>query len=149
VGHKGEIVNVTRHTAYYHLLPARLAVYPTEEYLSMFEKDRQLVSTKAKVSPYAQRVKAELDKLTLEIPMNFSADWSLTPDYIRIGLRYNKIVCPNESIMIPESLQITNKNASELKVPFIVQIKVNVSLAFCLAFYHVLRVVEFQRLTII
>ncbi len=89
VGHKGEIVNVTRHEAYYHLLPARLAVYPTEEYLKMFEKDRQLVSTKAKVSPYAQRAKTELHNLILEIPMNFSVEWSLNPDFIRIALRYN------------------------------------------------------------
>ncbi len=88
VGHKGELINVPRHDAYYHLLPARLAVYPTEEYLEFFKKDRESLASKAKVSPFAMKTREELEKLTLEIPMNMSVDWTLKPDNIRIALRY-------------------------------------------------------------
>ncbi len=88
VGHKGELISVPRHDAYYHLLPARLAVYPTEEYLELYKKDRESLATKAKVSPFAMKTKDELEKLTLEIPMNLSVDWNLRPDNIRIALRY-------------------------------------------------------------
>ena len=88
VGHKGELINVPRHDAYYHLLPARLAVYPTEEYLELFKKERESLSSKAKVSPFAMKTKEEIEKMILEIPMNMSFDWTLKPDNIRIALRY-------------------------------------------------------------
>jgi hypothetical protein len=35
-----------------------------------------------------------------------------------------KIMCPNESISIPEGLDINNKNFSSFNDPFIVKIKV-------------------------
>jgi ribosomal protein L9 len=89
VGHKGEIVSVPRHQAYYELLPSKLAVYPTEEYLEMTKKDRESIKEKPKISPYALKTKETLEKLTLEIPMNLSAEWILTPDIISIALRYN------------------------------------------------------------
>jgi ribosomal protein L9 len=80
---------VPKHDAYYHLLPASLAVYPTEEFLKKYEKDRELVATKARVSPYAQRTKVELDKLVLDIQMNPNVEWKLTADFISTALRYN------------------------------------------------------------
>jgi len=89
VGHKGEIVNVSRHDAYYHLLSTQKAVYVTEEFLEKFKKDREELVNKPKVSPYAIKTKEELEKMTLEIPMNMSVDWKLTVDNIRIALRYN------------------------------------------------------------
>lgn len=89
VGHKGEIVNVPRHTAYYELLPSRQAVYVTEEYLKLYEKDRQALAGKAKVSPFAKRTKDELEKSVIEIPLNMSVEWKLNEDLLRIALRYN------------------------------------------------------------
>lgn len=91
VGHKGEIVNVPRHLAYYELLPSRLAVYPTDEYLEMFKKDRAEIVNKPKVSPYAMKAKEEIEKITLDVPMNLNAEWQLTVENIRIALRYNVI----------------------------------------------------------
>ena len=91
VGHKGEIINVPRHQAYYELLPARSAVYPTEEYLEMYKKDREESSQKAKVSPYAIKTQDELNKMILEIPMNMSVDWQLNTNHILLALRYNVI----------------------------------------------------------
>lgn len=93
VGHKGEIVSIPRMQAYYELLPARLAVYPTQEYLEMYAEDRKALSTKSKVSPFAMKTKEELSKLLLEIPMNTEAEWTLNEDYIRLALRYNVGFC--------------------------------------------------------
>lgn len=135
IGHKGEIVNIPRHTAYYDLLPSRLAVYPTEEYLELYKKDREVLATKAKVSPYAMRTKEELSKIVLDIPMNMNTDWTLTVDNIRIALRYNKIMCRNEDILVPDNLGITSKNYSNFETePFNVQIKVNKFLLVCLIY---------------
>ena len=89
VGHKGELVNVPRHVAYYQLLPLRLAVYPTEEYLEIYKKDSEEAKTKAKVSPYALKTKEEISKMVLNIPMNMSSEWTLNQDHIRLALRYN------------------------------------------------------------
>lgn len=89
IGHKGEIVNVPRHTAYYELLPSRQAVYVTDEYLKFYEKDRQALAGKAKVSPFAKRTKDELEKSVIEIPLNMSVEWKLNEDLLRIALRYN------------------------------------------------------------
>jgi len=88
IGHKGEIVNVPRHTAYYDLLPTGLAVYVTDEYLELFKKDRESASKKAKVSPYASKTQQELENLLLEIPMNTSVEWTLNKDNVRLALRY-------------------------------------------------------------
>jgi hypothetical protein len=57
--------------------------------LKLYEQDRDQLTTKAKVSPYAMKTKEELEKLFVEIPMNMATEWSFTPDYIRIALRYN------------------------------------------------------------
>jgi hypothetical protein len=64
-------------------------VYPTEEYLEMYKKDRESAAKKAKVSPYALKTKEELDNLILNIPMNTSVEWTLTKDNVRLALRYN------------------------------------------------------------
>lgn len=88
VGHKGELINVPKHLAHYELLPAQLAVYPTEEFLEMYKKDREAIATKSKVSPFAVKAKDEIEKLLLEIPINMDVEWKLTPDIIRIALRY-------------------------------------------------------------
>lgn len=82
-------MNVPRHVAYYDLLPARLAVYPTDEYLEIYKKERESASKKAKVSPYALKTQEELQKLLLKIPMNTSVEWSLSKDNVRLALRYN------------------------------------------------------------
>ena len=89
IGHKGEIVSVPRHVAYYDLLPAKLAVYPTEEYLELYKKDREAAAKKAKVSPYALKTQEELNNMILNIPMNPAIDWTLTRNNVRIALRYN------------------------------------------------------------
>ncbi len=89
VGHKGEILSVPRHQAYYELFPSRLAVYPTEEYLEFYKKDRELAASKPKVSPYAIKTQDELNKMILNIPMNMGVDWTLNRDHIRLALRYN------------------------------------------------------------
>ena len=89
IGHKGELVTVPRHDAYYHLLPSRLAVYPTEEYLKMYEKNREDIASKAKVSPHAMRTKETLESMILQIPVNMEKEWQLNRDFIRIALRYN------------------------------------------------------------
>lgn len=126
IGHKGEIVNVPRHTAYYELLPARLAVYPTEEYLEMFKEARQSLATKSKVSPFAMKTKEELSKIILDIPMNVKSEWTLNKDHIRIALRCKKIMSTNDSIIIDETLKIDNTNwKSYNQEPFTVKIKVN------------------------
>lgn len=67
------------------------------------------------------KTKEEISKMELEIPMNMSVDWNLTRDNIRIALRYNKVMCSNENIIIPDGLNVNNKNYQE---PFVVQIKV-------------------------
>lgn len=89
IGHKGEVVSVPRHVAYYELLPARLAVYPTEEYLEMYKKDREAAAQKAKVSPYALKTQEELQNMILSIPMNPQVDWVLTKNNVRLALRYS------------------------------------------------------------
>jgi large subunit ribosomal protein L9 len=88
IGHKGEIVSVPRHTAYYDLLPTGRAVYITNEYLDIYKKDRDLAAKKAKVSPYALKTQEVLENLLLEIPMNTSVEWTLTKDNVRLALRY-------------------------------------------------------------
>lgn len=126
IGHKGEIVNVTRHVAYYDLLPARLAVYPTEEYLEIFKEERESLSTKAKVSPFAMKTKEEISQMILNIPMNVNAEWVLGKDNVRIALRYNKIMSSNDSIEFDQGLEITNKNWKNFsQEPFMVKIKIN------------------------
>ncbi len=89
VGHKGEVLSVPRHQAYYELFPSRLAVYPTEEYLEFYKQDRELAANKPKVSPYAIKTRDELNKMVLDIPMNMDVDWMLNKDHIRLALRYN------------------------------------------------------------
>ena len=91
IGHKGELLNVPRHVAYYDLFPRRLAVYPTEEYLEMYKKEREESKTKVKVSPYGMKTKEELSKMLLNIPMNMSTEWTLNAENIRLALRYNVI----------------------------------------------------------
>ena len=98
VGRKGEIVNVPRHMAYYDLLPKRLAVYPTDEYLEMYKTERESYADKAKVSPFSFKTKEKLSEMTLEIPMNPKVAWTLTEDQIRIALRYNVLVSSSYSI---------------------------------------------------
>lgn len=89
VGHKGEIISAPRHLAYYNLLPSRLAVYVTDEYLEMYRKDREAAALKPKVSPYALKTQEELNKMVLNIQMNMDSDWTLSTDHIRLALRYN------------------------------------------------------------
>lgn len=89
MGRKGELVNVSRHQAYYELLPTQLAVYPTEEYLEYFKKERETSGDKPKVSPYAHKTKEHLQNMILEIPMNLKSSWTLDKDHIRVALRYN------------------------------------------------------------
>lgn len=89
VGHKGEIINLPRHQAYYELLPCRLAVYPTRENLDLYKEDREKAALKPKVSPYAIKTKEFLDNMILKIPMNMDQDWVLNADHIRLALRYN------------------------------------------------------------
>ncbi len=91
MGHKGEIISVSRHQAYYDLLPSRLAVYPTDEYLEMYKKDREEASKKAKVSPFALKTQETLNNMILEIPINMSIDWELNKKNIYLALRYNVI----------------------------------------------------------
>ncbi len=80
---------MSRHQAYYELLPAKLAVYPTEEYLEKYKKDREEAEKKAKVSPYAQKTQTELNNMTLLITMNMSNEWTLNKQHIQLALRYN------------------------------------------------------------
>ena len=94
VGHKGEIISAPRHLAYYSLLPSRLAVYPTEEYLEMYKEDRVAAALKPKVSPYALKTQEELNKMVLNIQMNMDSDWTLNRDHIRLALRYNVSFIP-------------------------------------------------------
>lgn len=89
MGHKGELINVPKHQAYYELLPAQLAVYPTDEYMEMYKKDRESIVGKSKVSPFAVKARDHLESLVLEIPMNMNVEWKLTVDSIRVALRYN------------------------------------------------------------
>lgn len=86
---QGEIVRVQKNVAYHDLLPRRLAVYPTEEYMKLYEKDREEVASKSKVSQFAAQTREQLNKMILQIPVNMSTDWKLTVDSIRIALRYN------------------------------------------------------------
>ena len=143
---KGEIVNVSRHAAYYELLPQKLAVYPTEEYLEMFKKDRESAATKAKVSPYALNTQQELSSLLLLIPMNMAVEWTLNKDHVRVAFRYNviaffcfssrrllllyftalkKIMCQNDNILFADGLEVTSKNYQKVSDPFVVEIKVS------------------------
>ena len=90
VGHKGELISVDRHQAYYELFPLRQAVYPTEEYINLYSKYKAEIEQKTKVSPFAVKTKEVIEKLKyLEIPMNMSVEWNLNQDHIRIALRYN------------------------------------------------------------
>lgn len=82
---------MTKHQAYYELLPAQLAVYPTEEYMEMYKKDRESIVTKSKVSPYAMKAREQIEKMIIDVPMNMDAEWKLTVDNIRIALRYKVI----------------------------------------------------------
>ncbi|CAF0864840.1 unnamed protein product [Brachionus calyciflorus] len=126
IGHKGELVNVPRHTAYYELLPSRLAVYPTDEYLEMYKADREALVSKSKVSPYAMKTKEELSNMLLDVPMNIDSEWTLNKDHIRIALRYNKVMSTNDSIFLDESLKIDNKNWKNFNQElFVVKLKVN------------------------
>ncbi|RNA25155.1 39S ribosomal mitochondrial [Brachionus plicatilis] len=126
IGHKGEVVNVDRHIAYYDLIPARLAVYPTDEYLEMFKEERESLSTKSKVSPFAMKTKEELSQMVLDVPMNVDTEWVLEKDNIRIALRYSKIMSNNDSIHMDENLKITDKNWKDFsQEPFVVKIKIN------------------------
>ena len=74
--------------AYYELLPCRMAVYPTDEYLELYKADQELIMAKPKVSPFAMKAKEEIENMVLDIPMNMSTEWTLTNDNIRIALRY-------------------------------------------------------------
>lgn len=96
VGLKGELVNVPKHLAHYELLPSKVAVYPTEEYLELYKADRESIVSKPKVSPFAMKAKEQLEKIILEIPMNMSTEWTLTKDNIRIALRYKVINITNK-----------------------------------------------------
>lgn len=125
IGRKGELVNVSRHLAYYELLPSGLAVYPTDEYLELYAKDREGLEKKARVSPYAFKAKEKMSQMILEIPMNLQAKWTLNRDHVRIAMRYNKIFAPNENLTMPEGLVITNESAGKLKEPFVVKVKID------------------------
>ena len=97
IGRKGEIVNVSRHLAYYELLPSGLAVYPTDEYLELYAKDREGLEKKSRVSPYAFKAKEKMSQMILEIPMNLQSKWTLNKDHVRIAMRYN--VSPLELLL--------------------------------------------------
>lgn len=130
IGHKGEIVSVPRHDAYYSLLPTKRAVYPTEELIELFAESRATLSQKSKVSPYAMKTKEFLDDMLLEIPLNFEAEeekgkveWTLNRDHVRIALRYKKVMCPNASIELTQT--INSKNYKESGEFFYVNININ------------------------
>ena len=89
VGHKGQLISINRHQAYYELFPLKQAVYPTEEYINMYSKFKNEIDQKSKVSPYAIKTKEKIEEIILQIPMNKSVEWNLTEDDIRIALRYN------------------------------------------------------------
>ena len=91
VGNKGEFVSVSRHMAHYELLPAQLAVFPTEENIEFYKEDAALLKDKPKVSKYAAYARDHINKMVLEIQMNTSAKWTLNKDHIRIALR-NKVL---------------------------------------------------------
>lgn len=91
IGRKGELVKIHRKLANTDLIPSGLAVYPTEEYLELFKTDRELAQSQPKVSPYSAKTKEELMKITLDIPMNMSNNWTIKEDFIRIALRYQVI----------------------------------------------------------
>jgi hypothetical protein len=82
-------VNVSRHAAHYELLPAHLAVFPTQENLELYKKETILLENKTKVSQYAAKTRDILNKMVLQIPMNTNSKWSLNKEHIRIALRYN------------------------------------------------------------
>ena len=101
VGYKGEIVNVPRHRAFTDMLPSRVAVLPTDEYLAMYKEEREALVNKPKISPYAMKTKEKLESLIIEIPMNADQDWTVREDHIRIALRinvntYNHFICFSE-----------------------------------------------------
>ncbi|CAF1074416.1 unnamed protein product [Didymodactylos carnosus] len=124
VGYKGEIVNIPRQIAYTELLPSRLALYPTEENIKLFEEERKLLVDRPQISPFVKKCRDYLKTILLQIPINMKQkSWILTKQQIRVALRRMNIMCSEEAIQFEEG-SITNETY-KLGEDFNVNLKIN------------------------
>ncbi|KAL7675234.1 hypothetical protein ACOME3_001497 [Neoechinorhynchus agilis] len=122
IGHKGEVVSVSRELFYYYLWPSELADYKTEENMKKFEEERKLLVGLAKVSAYALKMKKLLEAMDLAVLVPKIENWSVDEESIEMALRTETdIKCKREAISLLDQ-DISNKSGIR---DFVVKIKIN------------------------
>ncbi|KAI3381173.1 hypothetical protein SNEBB_007366 [Seison nebaliae] len=114
VGHKGQIVQVTNDIAISDLIPSKVAVYPTEEQLKLYEKDTEISKLKPKISRLSLVTLHRLESDLITIPINLSNiknfdEWKLDKQVLSTTFRYCGVML-NEKNIVEIKEEITKKN---------------------------------------
>ncbi|CAD6992756.1 39S ribosomal protein L9, mitochondrial [Ceratitis capitata] len=102
VGDKGDVVSVRPNFAYNKLLLPGLAVYKTDENLTLYAKTEEDAKVVSHSSAFAQRTVNVIERFSLSVVMNKDHPWVIEPWHIKASLRKAGIHCPEECITMPE-----------------------------------------------
>lgn len=124
IGVKGDIVKVEEKLAFSTLIPCQKAVYATEEnkrYYRRLIEEKQPGGPSSALSPItAQKLQNKIFLLT----MSNTQEWRLEKKHIRISLRRQNVIVPEEAIELPE-VEIIGPNIGYEGKDIIVHIMIN------------------------
>ncbi|BHF75236.1 54S ribosomal protein L9, mitochondrial [Sparganum proliferum] len=101
LGERGDLVKVHRNRFWNHLYLLRLAELPTEDRTSQLNAEKR--EDKSVLCGHAYEVQQRLLNMTLYIPMNPNAQWTLTPNHVKVAFRRLGIMLEEKDITLPES----------------------------------------------
>ena len=124
IGVKGDIVKVEEKLAFSTLIPCQKAVYATEENKRFYRKlieEKQPGGPSSALSPItAQKLQEKIFLLT----MSNTQEWTIEKKHIRISLRRQNVIVPEDAIELPES-EINGPNIGYEGKDIIVHITIN------------------------
>lgn len=124
IGVKGDIVKIDEKLAFSTLIPGQKAVYATEQNMKFYKKlieEKQPGGPSSALSPItAQKLQDKIFLLT----MSNNQDWKIEKRHIRINLRKQNVIVPEDSIELPET-EILGPNISYEGKDIIVYITIN------------------------
>lgn len=124
VGVKGDIVQVDEKLAFSTLIPCQKAVYATEENKRFYRKlieEKQPGGPSSALSPItAQKLQEKIFLLT----MSNTQEWKIEKKHIRVSLRRQNVIVPDEAIELPEA-EINGPNIGYEGKDIIVNITIN------------------------
>jgi len=124
IGVKGDILKVDEKLAFSTLIPCQKAVYATEQNMKFFKRiieEKQPGGPSTALSPItAQKLQEKIFLLT----MSNTQDWVIERKHIRLCLRRQNVVVPEDAIKLPE-IKINGPNVTYEGKDIIVYITIN------------------------